>query len=133
LSKTHVTATAVWDGERLRLTDQVVFHAGMRKLKPGDGEAFVVRVEREADAKRYHSLKWLFGYVYKQVSEETGYSVPELDQMMRALHLPADVPTLSLASDEQLRAYILCCEVYAAEVIGITITGPNDARHYRAD
>lgn len=130
MSATHVTALSKWDGERLRLDDPTVFSAGMRKLKPGEGETFVVRVEREADAKRHHQLKWFYGYIVKQCVEKTGYTVPEMDAMFRALFLPGDVDTLSLMSYEQMEDFNRQCEHYAAETIGVAIVGPSDARNW---
>lgn len=130
MSATHVTAVAAWDGERLRLADPTVFSAGMRKMKPAEGEPFVVRVEREADAKRHHQLKWFYGYIVKQCVEKTGYTVVEMDTMFRSLFMPHDVPTLSLMSYEQMQEFNRACEQYAAETIGIVIAGPHDARNW---
>ncbi len=132
MSPTHVVARAAWDGERLRLDDPMVFSAGMRKLKPGDGEPFVIRIEREQDAKKHHQLKFLFGYCYKQVSEYTGFTMPEVDLMFRGLFLPPGVDTLSLLSYEQMQEFNRACEQYAAEVIGVVVMGPDDARNWTA-
>ena len=125
---THVTAKGSWDGARIRFADRASFDAHVRRMKLGEGEAVVIRVEREADAKRYHQLKWYFGYIVKQCSEHTGYPVPELDVMFRALFLPPDVETLSLMPYEHMRDFLLQCEHYAAETIGVVVTGPADAR-----
>lgn len=131
---THVKGIAVWDAdaERLRLTDSVVFNAGMRRLKPGAGESFVIRVEREADAKRHHQMKWYFGYIVKQCVEKTGYSVPEMDAIFRSLFLPGDVDSLSLMSFEQMEDFNRQAEHYAAETIGVVIEGPDGARRWAA-
>lgn len=130
--KSHVTAAAVIRNGKPVLTDSVIYHAGLRQMKLGEGEAVVVRVEREADAKRYHRLKWYFGFIVKQCVEKTGYTVPEMDTMFRALFMPADVSTLSLMSDEQFADFNTQCEAYAADVIGVVIVGPDDARRYAA-
>jgi hypothetical protein len=130
--KTHVTASAVIRDGKPVLVDPVVYHAGLRQMKLGEGEAVVIRLEREADAKRYHRLKWFYGFIVKQCVENTGYTVPELDAMFRALFMPADVPTLSLMSDEQMRDFNIQSEAYAAEVIGVVIVGPDEARRYAA-
>lgn len=124
----HVTAPATWDddGHRLVLDDLVLFNAGLRKLDPGAGERFIVRVEREADAKRHWQLKWYYGYCVKQCVEKTGYSVPEMDAIFRAECMPTDVETLSLMSYEQMRDFLILVEKYAAEVIGVVIVGPRD-------
>jgi hypothetical protein len=128
----HARGVAAWDGEKLRLTDPVVFNASMRRLKPGDGEAFVIRVEREADAKRHHQLKWYYGFVVKQCVEKTGYPVPEMDAIFRAQFMPGDVETLSLMSYEQMEDFNRQCEQYAAEVIGVVVEGPDGARRWVA-
>lgn len=128
----HVKGLGAWDGDRLRLVDPVVFNAAMKKLQPGDGETFVIRVEREADAKRHHQLKWYYGYIVKQCVEKTGYPVPEMDAMFRALFMPGDVATLSLMSFEQMEDFNRQCEHYAAETIGVVIEGPDGARRWVA-
>ena len=55
-----------------------------------------------------------------------------MDTIFRSYFLPPDVPTLHLLSDDQMRDYNLHCEAYAAERIGVVVTGPDDARHYKA-
>jgi len=80
----------------------------------------------------YHRLKWYYGYIVKQCCEHTGYSALEMDTIFRSYFLPPDVPTLHLLSDDQMRDYNLHCEAYAAERIGVVVTGPDDARHYKA-
>ncbi len=126
----HVTAAAVWTGEELRFTD-LINSKVLRKLKPAAGECFVVRVEREDDAKKHHQLKWFYGFIVKQASEATGYTVKETDDMFRALYMPPDVKTLSDMSYRQMADFNTQCEAYAAETIGVVIVGPDDARHYQ--
>lgn len=130
----HVNAIAAWDEERgtLHLVDQMAFNARMRRLKPGQGESFVVRVEREADAKKHHQLKWYYGYIVKQCCQATGYTVVEMDYLFRAEHMPRDVETLSLISYEQMADYNVNCEKTAAEEIGVIVVGPREARDYIA-
>lgn len=125
----HFKEKVVTSHGSLRITDDLARRA-VKKLKLGDGEVAVLRLEREADAKRHHQLKWLFGYVYKQVSERTGYAIPEVDAMFRGLFLPGDVDTLSLLSYEQMADYTSQCEAYAAETIGVVVRGPDEARRY---
>ncbi len=124
----RVTAATSWDADRGRLVldDQVLFNAGLRKLKPGAGERFVISVAREADAKRHYQLKWFYGYIVNQCVEWTGYTVKEMDQEFRARFMPPDVATLSQMSEEQMRDFNLQAEQYAAEVIGVVIQGPRD-------
>jgi hypothetical protein len=123
-----LTLKATVRDNRIALLDEMAFHRGVKKLGLGEGESLVVRIEREADAKRHHQLRFLFGFVYKQVSEYTGYPIPEVDAMFRGLFMPADVETLSLMSYEQMADYIPQCEAYAAETIGVSIVGPESAR-----
>jgi len=130
---THVKVKAVWTGEKLKLVESgEAMTKQVKRLKLGDGESVILRVEREADAKKYHQLKWAYGYVFKQVSEHTGYPIPEVDAMFRGLFMPQDVETLSLMSEEQMREFNRQCEIYAAETIGVAITGPHEARHWAA-
>lgn len=130
----HVTAACSWDSEsgRLVLDDQMLFSAGMRRMKPGAGERFIIRVEREAEAKRHHQLKWYFGYIVKQCCARTGYNAKEMDVIFRVEYLPPDVETLSDLSYEQMADYNVQCEKYAAEVIGVIVVGPREARDYIA-
>ena len=116
----------------LKLPTQDAWSSAVATLQPGDGEAFIARIEREADAKKYHRLKWYYGYIVKQTVEKTGYTVPETDAMYRALFIPQDVETLSLMSDEQMAEFNQQCEIYAADTIGVEIVGPHDARHWAA-
>jgi hypothetical protein len=127
----HVKVFATWDGQGLYL-DAHLNEQVRRRLKPADGESFIVRVEREADAKRHHQLKWFYGYIVKQCVEKTGYAVPELDAMFRSLFIPGDVETLSLMSYEQMEDFNRQCEHYAAETIGVVIEGPDSARRWTA-
>lgn len=127
-----VTGRIVWSEGRFRLADQVTFNAAVRrKLDPGDGETFIVRVEREDDAKKHHQLKWYFGYIVKQCCEKTGYTPVEMDTIFRALFLDPEVTTVSENTYEQQREFNLHCEQYAAEAIGVTVVGPDDARHFQ--
>lgn len=131
---THVTTHATWneDEGRLMLDSDAFFSTRMKRLEPGAGERFVVRVEREVEAIRYHRLKWYFGYIVKQCCAFTGYAAPEMDALFRSYFMPKDVPTLHLMSDDQMREFNIHCEAYAAQTIGVVVTGPDDARHYQA-
>lgn len=130
-----MTGLCVWDedAKRLWLDDPMVVNAQVRRrLKPGAGERFVMRIEREADAKRHHQLKWYYGYVVKQCVAKTGYTAVEMDNIFRAEFMPRDVDTLSLMSFEQMADYNVHCEQYAAEVIGVVVKGPREAREWSA-
>lgn len=127
MSATHVTAAATWDGERLRLTDPMVFSAGMKKLKPGAGETFFIRIEREAEARKRHQEKWYFGYIVEQCIAYTGETAKERDEDFRARFLPPDCKTYSDMNYEQAADYAIQCEIFAAETIGVVVKGPDDA------
>lgn len=124
----HVTALARWNADKREFAfdDGCALAWQVRSMKPEAGERFAIRIEREQDAKKHHQLKWYYGYVIKQCVERTGYTVPELDAMFRALFMPGDVETLSLMSYEQMRDFNLQSEQYAAEVIGVVIVGPRE-------
>lgn len=111
--KGHVKAFASWneDISRLVLDDQVTFHAMLKRLEPGAGERFVVRVEREETAKKHHQLKWYFGDIVKQCCAKTGYTAIEMDTIFRVECMPPDVETLSLMTYEQMADYNVACEV----------------------
>jgi hypothetical protein len=127
-----VKANAYWDGTQLRLVDPKGYTASLQALDPGAGESFVVLVMREVEAKQHHQLKWYYGYIVKQCCAKTGYTVVEMDHIFRAEHMPRDVDTLSLMSYEQMADYNVNCERYAAEVIGVVVKGPHDAREWAA-
>ena len=101
----HVTGLAAWDGEKLRLVDPVVFNAGMRRLKPGNGETFVIRVEREAEAWRHSDVKHLFGHVYLPVVEYTGYTKTELHTIAKGLWMPDGKTSLTELDREEIQEY----------------------------
>jgi hypothetical protein len=55
-----------------------------------------------------------------------------MDAILRAACLPPDVATLSDTSYDAMREFILACEAYAAQTIGVSITGPDDVRQRAA-
>ena len=130
---THAKGLAIWGGGKLHMAKPRIWTARLLDLEPGEGELFVVRVEREADAKKHHQLKWYYGYIVNQCIEHTGETTKERDDHFRTMFLPFDVVTLSEISFEAMQVYNLSCEQYAAEVIGVVVSGPDDARHYRQE
>lgn len=130
MTATHATGLSQWDGERLRLVDPVLFNARMRKLNPGEGETFYIRVEREAEARRRHRDKWYWGYIVAQCIKHTGETAKDRHDDFQARFLPPNVATYHELNDEQAADYNLHCEVYAAETIGVVIVGPHDARNW---
>lgn len=96
--KTHVTASGAWDGEQVRLEDAMTFHAQLRRMGLGAGESVVVTRRTSGGRQAASSAEMVYGYIVKQCVEKTGYTVPELDAMFRALFMAGDVETLSLMS-----------------------------------
>lgn len=111
----HVSAKASWDGEKSRLVldDQMLFHAQLRRLKPGAGEQFVIRIEREEDAYTYGQLKHLYGHVYTPLSEWNGDFVADWHLLLKAAFMPEGKTSLTQLNKEELDAFIRQCEVYA--------------------
>lgn len=129
---THVSAAAVWDGEKLQFSDVVTYHAGLRGMKLGQGEEVQVLVMRPEEAKRYWQLKWYYGFIVKQCVEKTGYTKREMDAILRANGLDPEVTSLVTASYSALRDLILASEIYAASEIGVVVEGPADVRERAA-
>lgn len=142
-----VIAAGTWDGQSVRLDEQALFHLRLRLAGFGDGERVAIRVESEPEAKRYHQLQWYWGYIVKQLCEtgdserwwnehlivQCGSPTRELwDDHLRSECMPPNVATLSAMTYEQMDAYNLRCEQYAAEVVGIVIQGPDEARQFAA-
>lgn len=128
--RSHVTARAVYSDGKLTVLDLVTMRAALRQMGLGDGEELVVRVERQQDAKRHHQLKWFHGYIVKQCIDFTGETAKERADDFKARFLPPDVPGLTEMSYEQMRDFNTHCEVFAGEVIGVSIVGPDDARRW---
>lgn len=105
MSAAHVSAGAIWDGERLRLDDAPVFNAGMRRLKLADGEHVTLRVERTDDAWRHSDVKHLFGHVYAPVVEYTGFSKTELHLLAKSLYMPEGRTSITELNRDELRDF----------------------------
>jgi hypothetical protein len=122
----HVSAFASWDAEkeRLVLDDQVSFHAGLRKLKPGAGERFVVRVEREEDALTEAQRRYYFAACIHPLSEYTGFSEPEMHVMVKAVCMPPGKTSIMQLSKEEMNAVISHVQQWAAEVVGLVLEDP---------
>ena len=109
----HVTARAVWDGERIQLDDPMVFRAAIRRMKFGAGETLIIRVESEAEAWRHSDVKHLFGHIYAPVLEfgETGYTKTEFHTVEKAFWMPDDGRTsITELNREELQDYTRLCE-----------------------
>lgn len=114
----HVSASAVWNSDlrKVVLTDQVLFHAQLQKMGFGEGEALIVRVEREADAIEHRQYKHLFGHVFEPVSESSGHTTGELCLMAKARFLPDDGRTsLTQLTRDEFAAFIQATEIWLRE------------------
>lgn len=125
-----VVLAGTWDGDRMVFDDEFV-NLRLRMAGFGDGERVAIRVESEPEAKRHHQLKWYWGFILPQLAEN-GEPETVWDDRLRELFLPPGVETLSLTSFEQMADYNLRCEQYAAEVVGVVIQGPEEARRFAA-
>jgi hypothetical protein len=128
---TLVLACGTWTGTTVQVDDEAFFPLRLRLAGFGNGERVVIRVESEPEAKRHHQLRWYYGYIVKQLCEN-GESEKEWDERLRGECLPPDVETLSAMTYEQMDAFNLRCEQYAAEVVGVVIQGPDEARQFVA-
>lgn len=105
----HVSCLATWNGERLAFTpdQQEAFVRGVRRLKLGDGEVVVIRIEPEAEAWRYSDLKHLYGHLYSPVSKRTGETVAEVHVRMKVSFMPDDGRTsITQLNREEIRSFI---------------------------
>lgn len=127
-----VTARAVCQDGIAQPLDLLRFAASQRRAKWGDGTELVIRIEPLEEAKKHHQLKWFYGYIVKQCCAKTGYTVIEMDTIFRAEFLEPTVVTLSENSYEQQAEFNLNAERYAAEVIGVVVKGPREAREWTA-
>ena len=117
MKSSHVSAHAVWNSDlgKLVLTDATVFHAQLRKMGFGDGEALVVRVERQEDAYTYGALKHYWGHLVTPVSEFTGYTKHEVHWMLKMLFMPDGKTSITELNREELRAYTESVEQHMRE------------------
>lgn len=124
----HVSAVAVMVKGTLQMLDPEGYARDVRQMRIGDGEEVEIRVSRAADAKQHSQLRWYFGYIVKQSAESTGYTLREMDAIFRVECLPPGTVTISTLTYDEMRDFILACEVYAAQTIGVVISGPDEIR-----
>lgn len=117
MSATHVTVTASWDGEKLHLDDSVAFYASLRRMKPEQGEVFVVRVERPEDALTAGQRRYYFGRVLQPFCEYTGYRKDELHEMAKADCLPDGKVSITQLNHEEMRDFIEAVEQRLREAL----------------
>jgi len=115
-------------GGVLQIVDPNQYARDLRQMRIGEGEELEIRVSRAADAKQYWQLKWYFGWIVRPCCEATGYSLREMDAIFRTECLSPGVVTLSDTTYEEMRDFLQACEVYAAQTIGVVITGPEELR-----
>jgi hypothetical protein len=111
---THVSAPAVYRDGKLHLMDPVVFNAGLKRLKPGEGETFVITVTPEADAIWLGQYRYFFAAIVTPLSEYTGYPKAWVHEFLKALFYPKDGRTsLTQLSRQEFADYISTCEEFA--------------------
>lgn len=110
-----ITAPAFWKGGQVVVADSVVYHAKLRKAGFGEGEALVVRVEREEEAAKHGHYKHLFGHLLAPASEKTGYTVTELKADFKALYLPDGMTSLTEMSAVQFEDFNRSVEQHIRE------------------
>lgn len=97
----------------------------------------VVSVENFKKSRTNSQNSYLWGVVYKTISDETGYSCDELHELFKNSFLPHKLVTIgdksvritpsttALKTDEFNEYIELVCR-YAAETIGCYIPAPNE-------
>jgi hypothetical protein len=98
-----VLASATWDGRKLVMADLTGYRAALKQLELGAGEQVTIRVERPEDARKYHQLKFLWGYVYRPVATfpNCGHTMLELHAFAKSMFLPdGKLSTLDLSYEE---------------------------------
>lgn len=101
----HATVKAVCTKGVLKLDDEAAYKAAIRRLQLGEGEAVVIRVEREADAYTYQALKHYWGFIVTPVSEHTGYHKQEVHQLLKAECLVEGKTSITELSGEEFQLY----------------------------
>ena len=110
-----VTAAAIWNEGRLRLDDEMLFVAGLRRMKLGDGEEAVVRVERKADAYTYAQLKEYWGFVIKPIHKWSGHARTELHSMFKSALLIEGQTSLTQLNREEMSTFLIESHALARE------------------
>jgi hypothetical protein len=121
---THVTAAAFWDGDKLQLADVVTYRAGLRRMKLGQGEEVVIRVERPEDAYTYGQLKHYYGHLVGPVVEYTGDT--DWHRMLKAMFLHDGKTSLTQCDRDELDLYIKAVEQYLYERIPEAFEGRRE-------
>lgn len=112
----------------LQMVDQDGYARDVRQMRLGEGEEVTIVILAAAEAKRHYQLKWYWGYIVPQSSEQTGYSIREMDDLLRVNCLPPGTVTISALTYDEMREFILACEVYAAQTMKVVISGPDEIR-----
>lgn len=108
---THVTAQGFWQDGKLVLADATLFVNQLKRAKFGSGEALIVRVEREEDARTYGQLKYFHGYVLEPLVNWTGDHDWRL--YLKVMFLPDGKQSLTELNYEEMRAFIEQAEAFA--------------------
>ncbi len=77
----------------------------------GDGASLKIRIEPEDEAAQWSDWKYLFGYVFTPVSEDTGHTIDELCLMAKVKFMPDDGRTsLTQLNREELKEFTRATE-----------------------
>jgi len=96
-----------------------------------DGDVEVI-VRKPIKRKTNPQLRYLFGVVYKMISEHTGMDIEEVDmamKMMFALNTDTAIPTVKLKrnmSTTEVMEFTERTKRWAAEDLGLYIPEPNE-------
>ena len=115
MSEQAVIVKAVARAGVLKLVDEGAYTRGVRGMKPGDGEVFVIRIEREAEAYSLQHLRFYWGQVVTPVSEYAGYSKEEFHRMLKAECLPEGKSSITELDRDEFKDYVMHADIKARE------------------
>lgn len=99
----HFTTEAFWNGRRLRMRDEAVYHAGLRAMKLQRGAAVQVRIEKLAAARTRGQNANYWGYVIRPVALYSGMAPNDIHRWLKAELLPAERFTLANAETGEVK------------------------------
>jgi hypothetical protein len=121
-----VTADAVFTDGQPKLVDPVDYRAALKKVKWGEGEELLVRVEPKADALTEAQRRYYFGVCVHPLSNRTGYTEPEMHVLLKAVCLQPGKTSITQLSKAEMGEFIDAVQRYAADVIGVVLDVPEN-------
>ena len=113
---------------KVMLYDAESYRLHLHNLE-GDIELLIRRPKKE---KTNPQLRYLFGVVYKIISEHTGMSIEEVDiamKMMFALNRDTPIPTVKLKRNMttlEVSGFTEEVKMWAASYLGVYVPNPNE-------